>query len=143
MFYPYNEGKDVCFIGKVPAPFIFNTCLGHRRTIGNHIGDWEHVSMFFNGKNYPEEMYVSTHDSGVYYKYEHRSRLFKYNRQVVRKMIAARPQFPPIVRTTTGRPVLFAALGSHGLWSAPGDHYYVNAFRLHDKTGYGKKKISR
>lgn len=68
MFFPFNEGKDICFIGKVPTPFLFNTCLGKKRTLGNHIGDWEHFSLLFNGQTYPEELFSSVHDAGVYYR---------------------------------------------------------------------------
>lgn len=28
------------------------------------LGDWEHFSLFFKGTTYPDEMYVSAHDSG-------------------------------------------------------------------------------
>lgn len=48
-----------------------------------------------------------------------------------------RPKFPPTVRFFRGHPVLFAAYGSHGLWSAPGEHYFVRVPKLYDKNGYG------
>lgn len=68
IFFPFNEGKDICFIGKVPTPFLFNTCLGKKRTLGNHVGDWEHFTLLFNGQPYPEELFASVHDAGVYYR---------------------------------------------------------------------------
>lgn len=107
--------------------------------IGNHVGDWEHVSMQFSGKSYPDEIYVHVHDSGAYYTFDPLLRLFKFKRQDTEN-IAVRPNFPPIVRTIAGRPILFAANGSHGLWSTPGDHFYVPALKLNDETSYGKLK---
>lgn len=67
-FYPYNEGKQVCFIGKIPTPMIFNSCVGKKKIMGNHVGDWEHMSLLFKGNNYPQEMYLAVHDTGAYYK---------------------------------------------------------------------------
>lgn len=137
IFYPYNEGKEVCLLGKVPTPLLFSSCIGQRKIIGNHVGDWEHISLSFSGKPYPDKLYVSVHDAGVYYKYEPISNLFKYEKQVTRKGILQRPQFPPVVRRQKGHPVLFSAYGSHGMWSAPGEHYYVRVPRLIDRNGYG------
>lgn len=68
IFYPYNQGKEICFIGKIPTFTIFNACLGKRIFIGDHLGDWEHVSLYFKGNLYPEEMYISVHDAGGYYR---------------------------------------------------------------------------
>lgn len=137
IFYPYNEGKEICLLGKVPTPILFGSCIGHRKIIGNHVGDWEHMSLFFSGKPYPDRMYASVHDAGVYYRYEPTSRLFKYEKQETRKGILQRPKFPPVVRKERGHPVLFSAYGSHGMWSAPGEHYYVRVPRLIDRNGYG------
>ncbi|KAF5301017.1 hypothetical protein FQR65_LT09000 [Abscondita terminalis] len=137
VFYPYNEGKEICLIGKVPTPILFGSCLGHRKVLGNHVGDWEHVSLSFTGNIYPNKLYISVHDAGAYYKYDPSSRLFKYENQVTKKGILQRPKFPIVTRTRNNHPVLFAAKGSHGLWSAPGDHYYVKVPRLIDKNGYG------
>lgn len=78
LFFPYNEGKEVCFLGKVPAPTIFGACLGRRKTMGNHVGDWEHMSISFQGKPVPYELYMAAHDAGVYYRYDASKRIFKY-----------------------------------------------------------------
>lgn len=56
---------------------------------------------------------------------------------MTQKGIVQRPKFPPIVRTSGGHPVLFSAYGSHGLWSAPGEHNFVRVPHLSDKNGYG------
>lgn len=127
----------MCFLGKMPAPRLFGTCLGHIKTMGNHVGDWEHMSLSFRGQTVPHEMFMAVHDAGVYYKYEPTKRIFKYSTQVTRKGIVQRPKFPPLVRMSGGHPVLFSAQGSHGLWSAPGEHYYIRVPQLLDKNGYG------
>lgn len=61
MFYPYSEGKSLCTLnlgplGPLPIPLlpIFNICLGTRKEFGSHVGDWEHVSLFFKGKLEPD-----------------------------------------------------------------------------------------
>lgn len=36
-----------------------------------------------------------------------------------------------------GHPVLFAAEGSHGLWSTPGDHEFIRVPKIWDRTGFG------
>ncbi|XP_031338239.1 uncharacterized protein LOC116167138 isoform X2 [Photinus pyralis] len=139
MFFPYNEGKEICVIGKVPTPIIFGSCLGQRKIFGNHVGDWEHISLSFNGNGYPDAMYVSVHDAGVYYKYDVKSRQFKYINQVTKKGILQRPKFPKETKMQNNHPVVFSAKGSHGLWSAPGNHYFVKVPRLTDENGYGIK----
>lgn len=48
-----------------------------------------------------------------------------------------RPTFPKTVKFALGHPELFAAKGSHGLWSAPGEHYFVRVPKLYDNNGYG------
>lgn len=136
-FYPYNEGKEVCFLGKVPAPLIFGSCFGRKKTMGNHVGDWEHMSLSFQGQPYPYEMFLAVHDTGVYYKYDVFKRIFRYDSQITRKAIVQRAKFPPIVRLSGGHPVLFSACGSHGLWAAPGEHRYVRVPQLFDRNGYG------
>ncbi|KAF7278864.1 hypothetical protein GWI33_007872 [Rhynchophorus ferrugineus] len=93
MFYPYNEGKEICFLGKVPAPLIFSKCFGHYRKLGNHIGDWEHLCM------------------------------------TQAKSVAQVPTYPAYIR--------LQAKGSHGVWSAPGEHEFIRVPRIRDKTDYG------
>lgn len=133
-FYPYNEGKKICFIGKVPAFTFFGRCFGHKKIIGNHIGDWEHMTLSFRGEEYPSDLYIASHNSGSYYKYDPKNHVFKITTQSKKPL---RPKFPPVVRLQMDHPVLFAANGSHGLWGAPGDHDYVKIPRLTDTCGYG------
>lgn len=115
MFYPYSQGKIMCSIdlgvlGPIPIPLIFGFCFGEKKEFGSHIGDWEHVSLFFNGnRKEPDEMYVSAHDAGAYYTFNSRSRLFEFRRQETRKGIFQKPSFPKTVRTSKNHPVLFSA----------------------------------
>ncbi|KAK0088546.1 hypothetical protein PV325_011607 [Microctonus aethiopoides] len=143
MFYPFSEGKAVCvldlgFLGTWPIPSVGGICLGKLKGYGNHVGDWEHMSLYFKGDDYPVAMYVSAHDAGAYYRYDIRSGTFVYESQETRKGIFQKPIFPERVFTSSGsHPVLFSAKGSHGLWTAPGKHKFVRLPRLYDESGFG------
>ncbi|XP_055536433.1 uncharacterized protein LOC129725061 [Wyeomyia smithii] len=142
MFYPYSQGKVICTVnlgplGPWPIPLLFGMCLGTKKEFGSHVGDWEHMSLFFRGKKEPDEMYVSAHDAGAFYSYERLTGTFEYRSQETRKGILQRPTFPKTVITSGNHPVLFAAEGSHGLWTAPGKHKYVRVPRLYDVNGFG------
>uniref|UniRef100_A0AAG5D237 Vacuolar protein sorting-associated protein 62 n=1 Tax=Anopheles atroparvus TaxID=41427 RepID=A0AAG5D237_ANOAO len=142
MFYPYSQGKVICTIdlgpfGPWPIPLIFGMCLGTKKEFGSHVGDWEHMSLFFRGRKEPDEMYVSAHDAGAFYSYERLTGTFEYHRQETRKGILQQPSFPKTVVTSGNHPVLFAAEGSHGLWTAPGKHKFVRVPRLYDINGFG------
>ncbi|XP_037933593.1 uncharacterized protein LOC119668221 [Teleopsis dalmanni] len=142
MFYPYSQGKTMCTLklgplGRIPFPAVYGFCLGRRKDIGSHIGDWEHMSLFFNGGTEPEAMYVSAHDAGAYYSYNRLTGSFEFKKQETRKGILQRPNFPKTVTTFNNHPVLFAAKGSHGLWTAPGKHRFVKVARLYDINGFG------
>lgn len=48
MFYPYSQGKTMCTVslgplGRIPFPAVYGYCLGNRKDIGSHVGDWEHM----------------------------------------------------------------------------------------------------
>lgn len=147
MFYPYNQGKTICTLnlgpfGRLPIPQLFGKCLGTRRDFGSHVGDWEHMTLYFAGGTAgaePAEMYVSAHDAGAYYTFERLSGSFEFRRQETRQHhLLQQPVFPKTVRTVGGaHPVLFSALGSHGLWTAPGRHRFVRVPRLVDVNGFG------
>lgn len=57
MFYPFSEGKAVCvldlgFFGSWPIPTVGGICLGMFKEYGNHVGDWEHMSLYFKVDEY-------------------------------------------------------------------------------------------
>ncbi|KAL1461850.1 hypothetical protein WDU94_013717, partial [Cyamophila willieti] len=143
-FFPFSQGKDLCtldmgLLGPWPLPLVNNHCYGTYKDFGSHVGDWEHTSLMFQGGDSPSSMYVSAHDAGAFYTFNKKSRQFKYDRMEIRKGIMQRPTFPDVVDLTPRgtHPVLFAAKGSHGLWTAPGKHKYVRLPRLYDVSGYG------
>ncbi|XP_071628040.1 uncharacterized protein [Temnothorax longispinosus] len=52
MFYPFSEGKTICvldlgFFGSWPIPTVGGVCIGTLKEYGSHIGDWEHMSLYF------------------------------------------------------------------------------------------------
>lgn len=85
------------------------------------------------GSGAPTAMYVSTHDAGALYSPpqwsrdtrdgERASRLWTYSGHELRRGGRLQnPRFPRrAVALRSGRPVLFAARGSHGLWTLPGN----------------------
>ncbi|KAE8749510.1 hypothetical protein FOCC_FOCC003776 [Frankliniella occidentalis] len=163
MFFPYNEGKPVCVLdlgplGPWPLPLLWGSCMGSWKHFGAHVGDWEHVSLSFSDVHHPDAMYVSTHEAGGFYRWSGaaagaagaapgkaraargaRGGHLVLERQEVRKgsELLQRASFPPVARLhrATGRPELFAAQGSHGLWTRPGDHRYIRVPRLYDHSG--------
>ncbi|XP_020298943.1 putative vacuolar protein sorting-associated protein TDA6 isoform X2 [Pseudomyrmex gracilis] len=143
MFYPFSEGKTICvldlgFFGNWPIPTIGGVCVGTLKGYGSHIGDWEHMSLYFKSKEHPLAMYVSAHDSGAFYQYNPQSGTFIYESQETRKGLFQKPTFPEKVYTAGGsHPILFSARGSHGLWTAPGKHRFVRVPRLYDESGFG------
>lgn len=110
--------------------------------------------MLFQGESHPDAMYVSAHEAGAFYRWSEgagptagrgggrggaRRGHLVLERQEVRKgsELLQRAAFPPLARLhrDTGRPELFAAQGSHGLWTRPGAHRYVRVPRLYDHSG--------
>ena len=52
MFYPFSQGKAICTFnmgrfGAWPIPRVNDICLGDIKVFGNHVGDWEHISLYF------------------------------------------------------------------------------------------------
>lgn len=81
---------------------------------GNHVGDWENLIVRLDRNYAPQSIFLSQHDEG---------QKIAWN----------------IVGKTGTHPVVFAARGSHGLWTAPGDHLYRNTSvgALYDSTSAG------
>jgi len=72
---------------------------------GNHVGDWEHITVrMLRGPDdvlVPDQVYLSVHSFGGAYAWA------------------------DIERYEDTHPVVYSALGSHGVWSEPGDHVYM------------------
>lgn len=111
-FYPYNGGKRVC-IGFYTD---WGGCLGGYSTFGNHVGDWEHLTLrFVDGR--PSQVFMSQHAGGG---------LFELGNKAM--------------NLVDFRPEAFSAKGSHALYPDAARHTYMRLFNgdtLDDDTGYG------
>lgn len=142
MFYPYNRGKKICtvnlgfFLGHMLKPKLYGVCHGEEITVGNHVGDWEHISIQFHGSR-PHRMYVSTHTFGAYYTYDPQHHRFVYESQDTREGIPLSPVYPKTIELIRNHPILYSARGSHGLWGAEGINQYNSLPVLQDETGKG------
>ncbi|KAF2354551.1 hypothetical protein FHG87_014695 [Trinorchestia longiramus] len=142
LFYPYNHGKEVCttnmiFIGRVAKPLYKGECLGETVVMGNHVGDWEHLSIYFEDGE-PRYLYLSAHHFGVFYTYQPEWDRFKYSSQDVREGVYMSPVYPQYLELEQGRLVVYSARGSHGIWPSQGRHMYNNVMvKLEDETGQG------
>ncbi|NTX01026.1 Vps62-related protein [Myxococcus sp. CA040A] len=112
MFYPYNGGKRVC-VGFYNA---VHSCLGKFSTFGNHVGDWEHVTVrFVDGR--PTHVFMAQHAEG---------QLFVYGDKALGLL--------------NFHPETYVAFGSHGAYPDTGSHVYKTLFNgelLSDETGRG------
>eukprot|EP00741_Cyanophora_paradoxa_P023978 tig00021719_g23154.t1 len=109
-FYPFNYGKNFCIGAK-----LWGRCIGGKQLFGNHVGDWEHVTLRLV-RGVPDSMYVGAHNFGG---------------------VVHEPQ----LRFEEGHPVVYSARGSHGSWATPGEHVYKKIFngeRLVDEADAGK-----
>jgi hypothetical protein len=124
-FFPYNRGKKVC-IGLM----IYNTCLGKYFSFGHHVGDWEHVTVRF--KNYKVySIYMKVHDEKITQEFGGE---FLWNGTAFRKGSKS------IQMLSQSHAVVYAAQGSHGMWSSSGVHTYKklpNGDQLNDKCSNG------
>uniref|UniRef100_A0A8H7TSL2 Vacuolar protein sorting-associated protein 62 n=1 Tax=Bionectria ochroleuca TaxID=29856 RepID=A0A8H7TSL2_BIOOC len=79
------------------------TVFGMR--FGNHVGDWEHFMIRFqDGK--PRGVFLSEHEAGQSYVWD------------------------ALEKSSTGRPIIYSAVGSHAMYPQAGDHPYVLPFKL-------------
>ncbi|NMO22241.1 Vps62-related protein [Pyxidicoccus fallax] len=110
-FYPYNNGKRVCIGWYSPWG-----CVGGYSTFGNHVGDWEHLTVrFIEGR--PYAVYLSQHAGGQTLLFGDKS-----------------------LAVLGWHPEAYAALGSHGLYPDAARHIYRNLPNgdfLADDTGRG------
>ncbi|KZV93823.1 hypothetical protein EXIGLDRAFT_33087 [Exidia glandulosa HHB12029] len=98
LFTPYNLAKDVPLLGEV----------------GNHIGDWERLSVRTVNGTATQVDYHAHSDTGA----------------------GTIPWANVVKFDNDQRPVGYVASGSHGFWAKPGTFTYVNAviFKLQDVT---------
>jgi len=82
-YYPYNQGKLV--LGDV---------------VGNHVGDWEHITVRLNSTLMPVQVYMAYHRSGALF------------------------EWAAVEKVESTHPVCFSAIGSHGSWKDAGEHNY-------------------
>ncbi|KAL3278225.1 hypothetical protein HHI36_013564, partial [Cryptolaemus montrouzieri] len=123
---------------KVPTPSVFSTCFRKKLFMGNHVGDWEHITLSFKNLEHPDSIFVSSHEFGAYYKYKHFLQTFIYESQITKQKLLHNISFPKFLLMKENHPVLFAAWGSHGFWSEPGNHTYLMVPKLQDRTGFGE-----
>jgi hypothetical protein len=66
---------------------------------GNHVSDWEHVTVRLNTSLVPDSVYFSMHDTGQAVAW-------------------------PAAEKIDSHPIVYSAWGSHGIWPAAGQHVY-------------------
>ena len=81
--------------------WFMNNCEGKLNNYGNHVGDWEHITIRFK-RGVPYKMYLSTHDFGTELEWGLSSTWHSGD-----------------------HPIIFSAKGSHGMWAQPGAHDYT------------------
>jgi len=136
LFYPFNYGKDVCLGVEAGG-----ACIGSWMTFGNHVGDWEHVSLRLQGGQ-PVQIYVGVHSFGAWYDWDIASGkfLFSEGSHLLRRTyregrfldVKTTVNYPAeLVLEETGHPVVFSANGSHGVWAGAGKHTYLHILTVH------------
>lgn len=135
VFFPFNYGKDVC-VGLDQ----FGVCLGEVKTFGNHVGDWEHVSLRLQGGE-PSQIYVGVHSFGAWYTWDRANQWFFFdhgeplhrNKKGRGRVLEMRidVDYPDFLYLEEGRPSVFCANGSHGMWAMEGKHTYLQILTVH------------
>lgn len=99
-FFPYNNGKRVC-VGVYDESFLNLGCLGKYSIFGNHVGDWEHVTVrFVDG--YPQELAMEAHGN---------TSIFPWGSRKVEML-------------DQSHPIVYSAQGSHGFYEYAGRNRY-------------------
>uniref|UniRef100_A0A7S4W2V0 LNR domain-containing protein n=1 Tax=Ditylum brightwellii TaxID=49249 RepID=A0A7S4W2V0_9STRA len=100
LFFPYNAGKDICIGVHIP----YFGCAGGYSNFGNHVGDWEHMTVrFIDG--HPHQVYLSFHSDGRLYYFGDKN-----------------------LELQDGHSVVYSAKGSHGLYAFTGSYKYGKAW---------------
>ena len=93
-------GEDAFNAFKDTGETAMTSCLGKRMRFGNHVGDWEQITVRFE-KNEPKKVMFSAHDGGTIFNWKYVPR---DNEQIK----------------------IYSAMGSHGSYLATGKHVYKN-----------------
>lgn len=72
---------------------------------GNHVGDWEHCMVRFQD-GVPKGLFFSEHEGGQAYAWS------------------------AVEKSSTGRPIIYSALGSHAMYAMPSKHPYILPFSM-------------
>lgn len=101
MFYPFSEGKTICvldlgYLGSWPIPLIGGKCFGDFKQYGSHVGDWEHMSLYFKVCVCPGYWNL------VILRFIHVS-FFNYRATVIPWRCTSRPTTPGLFIVTTKR----------------------------------------
>ncbi|XP_046988545.1 uncharacterized protein LOC124594223 [Schistocerca americana] len=132
LFFPWSQGKRLCAAGGLPLPLPAPLCP-HALTqvFGSHLGDWEHLAFLFpNASSAPRLLQLWTHHRSAVYGWDSARGAFS--------LLEPAAGFPATVAATAdGRPILYAADGSHGLWAKPGRHVFAPALGLWDECSAG------
>lgn len=141
-FFPYNRGKVICLGVLQPvcpcAPFLaascgcplVQQCLGLEQTFGNHVGDWEFITITFDAACLePKSIDLIAHGMSAFYNYDGSSFIHENGDKI----------------TFQGtHPVAYIALGSHGLRANPGRFVYLRYLEdreLVDETSDGGAEL--
>jgi hypothetical protein len=127
-FYPYNFGKNACM---TLAPY--DNCLGSRMEMGDHIADWELLTIRF-AQGQPSALHVGSHGNDL------PDTAWNFFPPTWTKG-GARSDGPVLVWEST-HPVVFSATGSHGVYGWEGKHNYQTlptGDKLNDYTSRGTR----
>ncbi|XP_054264193.1 uncharacterized protein LOC128987390 [Macrosteles quadrilineatus] len=131
IFFPFNKGKQMCKLE--------DGCGTVQTVVGNHVGDFEHLSLEMQGE-LPVSLFLAVHDGGIFYDYDKGSNTFTLSSQLKNGILKV-PDPPQTIQLVGTHPVLYCALGSHAVWSAPGTFSFsrVELDQLVDETDQGRE----
>jgi hypothetical protein len=124
-FYPYNYGKNAC-VSLAP----FDNCLSPRVMLGNHVADWELVTIRFR-EGRPAAVHVGAHGNDIPdTAYTFRAPAWSESGQPRGWTLQWEGEHP----------IAYSAAGSHGTYGWEGKHNYksiVTGEQLNDYTSKG------
>lgn len=137
-FYPYNLGKNIC---TGPAPY--DNCLTSRVEMGDHVADWELMTIRFF-KSEPWAVHVGSHGNDIpktawtFLKPSWtRTGSPCIGPPILCNLAAGSP-----LRWEETHPVVYSAAGSHGVYGWSGKHNYITTDvgdQFNDYTSQGIK----